>query len=101
VKSEDAVRGMTITNGMSAMELTEHVTRNPKWKTSGWNGKAIGLERFNGMPGGLDFIPDYLLGSWRPVPWDWTPVIGGGLEERYVRTANYFRLHREVRRCEA
>jgi len=62
---------------------------------------CIPLEQFGGNAGMSDFIPDYLAASWRHVPFKWTPVIGGGLEERYVWSSDWRRLQREVRRIEA
>jgi hypothetical protein len=32
------------------------------------------------------------------VPFEWAPVVGGGVEERYVWSAGYRWLRREVRR---
>lgn len=89
--------GSTITNGSSAIRVTERVARDPRWRTSGWRGLAVPLETFGGNAGMSEFVADYLLGSWRHVPFEWEPVVGGDLEERYVWTAGYRRLQREVR----
>lgn len=91
--------GQLITNGSSAGEVMGY-GRDAKWKTHGCWVRKVGLEEFNGNVGFSSFIPDYLLTSWRPLPLEWTRVVGGGLEERYVpTTAGRFR--REVRRVEA
>lgn len=92
--------GSTITNGSSALRLTSHEERDASWQTSGWRGINIPLEAFGGNPGTSAFVPDYLLGSWRHVPFEWAPVVGGGLEERYVWAPGYRRLQREVRTTE-
>lgn len=89
--------GATITNGSSAIRVTERVARDARWRTSGWRGLAVPLETFGGNAGMSEFVADYLLSSWRHVPFEWEPVVGGGLEERYVWTAGYRRLQREVR----
>jgi hypothetical protein len=95
-----AAVGSTVTNGISALRLTSHEERDTRWKTSGWRGMNIPLEEYGGNPGTTAFIPDYLLSSWRHVPFEWSPVVGGALEERYVWTADWRRLQREVRRIE-
>jgi hypothetical protein len=89
--------GSTITNDSSALRLTERVGRDPRWQAAGWRGMCISLEEFGGNTGMTDFIPDYLLSGWRHVPFEWAPVTGGGLEERYVWSPDYKRLVREVR----
>lgn len=90
--------GSTITNGSSALRITRRVERDRRWGTPSWEGMCIPLEMFGGNPGMTDTVPDYLLGSWRHVPFEWTPVTGGALEERYVWTPDWRRLQREVRR---
>jgi hypothetical protein len=100
--TSDLRSGMLITNGTSALELTHRVDRDPRWKVAGWRGYCIGLEQYGGNVGYTEFVPDYLLGSWRPMPLEWTPVAGGGLEERYVRReGSPGRMRREVRRAGA
>lgn len=89
--------GATITNGISALRLTQHHERDPHWKSPGWRGHNIPLEEYGGNPGTLGFVPDYLLGSWRHVPFEWTAQPGGLTEERYVWSADWRRLRREVR----
>lgn len=92
-----AAVGSTVTNGISALRLTSREEKDPRWKTSGWRGMNVPLEEYGGNPGTTAFIPDYLLSSWRHVPFEWTPVVGGGLEERYVWSSDWRRLQREVR----
>lgn len=87
-----------ITNGSSAGKVIEIVKRDPTWKCAGVRVMNIGLETFGGNVGFASFVPDYL--SWKLVSFEWAPVIGGGLEERYVWTAGGKRLAREVRRIE-
>lgn len=94
-----AAVGSTVTNGISALRLTSREEKDARWKTSGWRGMNIPLEEYGGNPGTTAFIPDYLLSSWRHVPFEWTPVVGGGLEERYVWSRGWRRLQREVRRA--
>ncbi len=89
--------GSTITNGSSALRITRRVERDRRWGTPSWEGMCIPLEAFGGNPGMTDTVPDYLLGSWSHVPFEWRPVTGGGLEERYVWTPDWRRLQREVR----
>jgi len=89
--------GATITNGSSALRITERVEKDPRWGGPAWRGMCVPLEAFGGNAGMSDTVPDYLLGSWRHVPFEWSPVVGGGLEERYVWTPDYRRLQREVR----
>lgn len=90
--------GSTITNGSSALRITERVERDPRWGTPSWRGINVPLERFGGNPGTTTTVPDYLLGSWSDVPFEWRPVVGGALEERYVWASDWRRLEREVRR---
>jgi len=92
--------GSTITNGSSAMRVTERVERDARWGTAGWRGLNIALEQFGGNTGSTGFVPDYLLTGWYHVPFEWRPCIGGGVEERYVWSANWTHLQREVRRIE-
>jgi hypothetical protein len=92
--------GSTITNGSSALRITERVAHDRRWGTPSWRGMCIPLEAFGGNPGTTDTVPDYLLGSWHHVPFEWRPVTGGALEERYVFSADWRRLQREVRRAE-
>lgn len=89
--------GSTITNGSSALRITERVDKDPRWGTPSWRGLCIALEEFGGNTGTTDTVPDYLLGSWSHVPFEWRPVTGGDLEERYVWTPDWRRLQREVR----
>lgn len=91
--------GDLITNGSEAGRVLERVARDSRWQSPGVRIMNIGLEVFGGNVGMSSFVPDYLLSSWRPVPHDWEPVIGGELEERYVWVAGYTRLRREVRRA--
>lgn len=91
--------GSTIMNGSSALRVDKRVARDPKWKAPGWEGVVIALEEFASR-GVRDFVPDYLAASWRHVPFEWAPVVGGGLEERYVWSRGYRYLQREVRRIE-
>jgi hypothetical protein len=90
--------GSTITNGSSCIRVTERVEKDPRWGTAGWRGMAIPLEAFGGNAGTSEFVPDYLLTGWYHVPFEWRPCIGGGVEERYVWSADWRRLQREVRR---
>jgi hypothetical protein len=89
--------GSTITNGSSALRVQERVEKDQRRKTSGWRGLNVSLEEFGGNTGQTSFVPDYLLASWRHVPFEWAPVVGGGLEERYVWQAGCRWLRREVR----
>jgi hypothetical protein len=95
---DDVQIGSTITNGSSALRVTERVERDPRWKTSGWRGLCIPLEEFGGNRGMSSFVPDYLLESWRHVPFEWR-AIPGGMEERYVWEPRWRWLNREVRRA--
>lgn len=90
--------GSTITNGSSAMRISERSVSNPRWGCNGWIGVCIPLEEFGGGRGMSTFIADYLLGSWRHVPFEWTPITGGALEERYVWSPTWSHLQREVRK---
>jgi hypothetical protein len=90
--------GSTITNGSSALRVQERVAKDPRWKVAGWRGANVSLEEFGGNTGQTSFVPDHLLSSWRQVPFEWTPVVGGSLEERYVWAAGCRWLQREVRR---
>jgi len=89
--------GATITNGSSALRITAREERSTRWHGPAWRGLCVPLEAFGGNAGMSDSVPDYLLGSWRHVPFEWEPVTGGGLEERYVWADNWRRLQREVR----
>ena len=96
----DVQVGSTITNGSSALRITERVDKDPRWGTPSWRGLCIPLEAFGGNAGMTDTVPDYLLGSWSHVPFEWRPVTGGHLEERYVWTADWRRLDRQVRQIQ-
>lgn len=98
MKTEDVQVGSTITNGSSALRITERVQKDTRWGTIGWRGIHVSLEEFGGMTGTTGFIADYLLGSWDHVPFEWRALPGGGVEERYVWTPGYRHLQREVRR---
>lgn len=89
--------GSTITNGSSAIQVTERVAKDKRWGTSGWRGMCISLEAFGGNTGASDFVADYLLTGWYHVPFEWRPCLGGATEERYVWANGYKRLQREVR----
>jgi hypothetical protein len=90
--------GSTITNGSSALRVTERVKKDARWGTPGWRGMCIPLERFGGNAGMSDFVPDYLLIGWYHVPFEWRACVGGQVEERYVWADSWRRLQREVRR---
>lgn len=96
----DIQAGSTITDGSSALRVTERVQRDSRWNAPGWRGMCIPMDQFGGNAGTSDFVPDYLAASWRHVPFEWTPVVGGGLEERYVWAGGYRWLQREVRKIE-
>lgn len=88
--------GSTITNGSTAIRVDRRVKSHPRWKSPGWEGVIVAMEEF-GARSMRDFVPDYLAASWRHVPFEWAPVTGGGLEERYVWSRGYRYLQREVR----
>lgn len=90
--------GSTLMNGSSALRIIERVERDSRWGVSGWRGMNISLEEFGGNTGQTSFVPNYLLGSWRHVPFEWAPLVGGDLEERYIWAAGCRWLQREVRR---
>lgn len=92
----DVQIGSTITNGSSAIRVTERVEKDPRWKTSGWRGPCIPLEEFGGNRGLSTFVPDYLLDGWRHIPFEWR-ALPGDMEERYAWTAGWLWLRREVR----
>lgn len=92
---DDVQIGSTITNGASALRITERVAKDPRYKTSGWRGIVIPLEEF-GNRGVTSFVPDYLLESWHHLPFEWR-AIPGDMEERYVWAAGWRWLNREVR----
>lgn len=96
----DVQVGSTITNGSSCIRVTERVARDPRWRVPGWRGMNIALEAFGGNTGTTSFVADYLLSGWYHVPFEWRPVTGGGLEERYVWSRDYRRLTRELRTIE-
>lgn len=93
----DVQVGSTITNGSSALRITERVQRDPRWGTPSWRGLCVPLEAFGGNPGMTDSVPDYLLGGWTHVPFEWRPCAGHATEERYVWAPGWRRLQREVR----
>lgn len=100
MKIEDVQVGSTITNGSSVLRIERREERDPHWKCAGWRGLNISLEKFGGNTGQLGFVPDYLLGSWRHVPFEWEPLVGGAMEHRYVWAGDYSHLQHEVRRIE-
>ena len=93
--------GSTITNGSSAIRVTERVEKDPRWKAPGWRGLSIPMEAFGGNPGTTTFVPDYLAREWWHVPFEWGPVTGcPELEARYVWADGYRWLQREVRQID-
>jgi hypothetical protein len=95
---DDVQVGSTVTNGSSALRITERVKCDPRYKTSGWRGMCIPLEEFGGNRGMSSFVPDYLLSGWKHVPFEWR-AIPGNMEERYVWEPQWRWLNREVRRA--
>lgn len=93
--------GSTITNGSSALRVTQRIERDPRWGTPGWRGLAVPLGQFGGNSGMSEFVADYLLSGWYHVPFEWRPCIGGQVEERYVWEPDYRWLCREVRKVRA
>lgn len=93
---DDVQIGSTITNGASALRITEQVAKDPRWRTSGWRGMNISLEEFGGNQGMTSFVPDYLLDGWHHVPFEWREI-PGRMEERYVWEPRWRWLNREVR----
>lgn len=100
MKTEDVQVGSTIMNGSSCIRVTEKVARDARWRTSGWRGINIALESFGGGTGTVGFVADYLLSGWENVPFEWRPVPGGAVEERYAWNKSWTRLVREVRKVE-
>jgi hypothetical protein len=90
--------GSTITNGSSALRVTERVDKDSRWGTPGWRGICIPLERFGGNGNMSDFVPDYLVSGWYDVPFEWRACVGGQIQERYVWADGWRYLKREVRR---
>lgn len=90
--------GDLITNGSSAGAVQQRVTRDPLWKVSGVVIENVALERFGGYPGNTSFVPDYLASSWRLLPLEWSKIVGGDLEERYVFADGWYQ--RELRKVE-
>lgn len=89
--------GSTITNGSSALRVQARVEKDPRWKVPGWRGLNVSLEPYGGNTGTTGFVPDYLLGGWRHVPFEWSACPGGQVEERYVWSTGCRYLQREVR----
>jgi hypothetical protein len=94
----DPAPGVLVTNGSSAMMLTERVDRDPRWKVPGWRGVNVGIGQYGGDHGFAGFLADYLASSWKRVPLEWTALPGGALEERYEQVGG--RLYRQVRKIE-
>jgi hypothetical protein len=90
--------GDLITSGCSAGTVLEIVERDPMWKTSGVRIRNVPMEKYGGNADMSSFLADYIAAGWKIVPMDWVPVVGGGLEERYVWTADYSGIRRELRR---
>lgn len=89
--------GAYITNGSSAGRVIEVIEKDTRWQCPALRLANIGLEQFGGNVGFSSTVPDYLLSSWHQIPFEWAPVTGGKLEERYVWRDNYQRLERELR----
>jgi hypothetical protein len=96
----DLKPGDLITDGSSAGVVRELIAKDPRWKVPAVRIENVSLEQFGGNRGMTSSVPDHLLGGWRIVPEEWTPVIGGGLEERYVWARDYSHMVRELRRIE-
>ena len=93
-------KGDTITNGSSAGTVLEVVEqRLSHWKAPGYRIQNIPTELFGGNAGQASELPEYLAHDWRLVPFEWSPIVGGALEERYVWRDGYRRLERELRRA--
>ena len=86
-----------ITNGSSAGRVIEVIERDARWGCPAVRIANIGLEMYGGNVGMSSTVPDYLLSGWSRIPFEWAPVTGRGLEERYVWRDNYRRLERELR----
>lgn len=86
-----------ITNGSSAGRVIEVIEKDTRWGCPAVRIQNIGTEAFGGNVGMSSTVPDYLLSGWSRIPFEWAPVTGGKLEERYVWTAGYTRLERQLR----
>jgi hypothetical protein len=89
--------GDYITNGSSAGRVIEVIEKDARWGCPAVRIQNIGTEQFGGNVGMSSTVPDYLLSGWSRIPFEWAPVTGGKLEERYTWTAGYTRLQRELR----
>lgn len=85
--------GSTITNGNTVVRVTRR-------DEDGWRGLYISLSQYRSQYTGASYlVSDYLLGSWKHVPFEWSPLSDSGLEHRYVWTAGCRWLRHELRKA--
>lgn len=92
--------GSTITNGVTALRLTDKVNHDQGYSRPGWRGIEIALELRTVGAGQSHFIADEALPAWHHVPFEWKPA-APGWEYRYVWSPDWRYLARETRPVEA
>jgi hypothetical protein len=92
VRREDVQLQQLITNGIVAVYVIRRARQG-----GGYEGTTYRIRPYG--PKGIEmFVPDASLPDWEPVPFEWTPVDGKPLEERYVVDQKQAStLHREIR----
>ncbi len=83
-----------VDSGGTVRKVHEYVARDPRWKQAGW--RCLRLNNGTGDGHGFtEFVP--FLDSMRKIELDtWYPVIGGGLEQRWVARGSI--VQRELRK---
>lgn len=84
--------GSTITDGVLALRLTER-------SATGWRGYAIPVAPASYPAGSIEQVPDGQLWAWRHVPFEWRPMTGTPVEERYVWAPSWRALEHEIRKA--
>ena len=92
--------GDIIESGSRIGRVTEIVAKDKRWKSSGVRVAYFDMGTCDGSMNALvgtittEFLADYLTS--RLAPLEWSRVVGGSLEERYVYSGSQAR--RELRR---
>src|SRR5574343_1953343 len=91
--------GVLLADSFGNLYQVQHrVDRDPRWKVPGWRVLKL-YTQFGDSHSMTEFLAGYLTDGHTVVTLDeWTPVLGGGVEARWVHDAESGRFVRELRR---
>lgn len=92
--------GSTLLIGDHALRITQRVESSPAWRTPGWWGIKVPLTEVRDKAREFEFLPDHLARFCDHVPFEWSVLPEGEVEERYAWNQSWTYLRREVRRVE-